>query len=379
MSEVSLKEFTPEVKKAVKELPAAYNGSEIVSMVEKQKRRGLSAALATDIDNTFRRKDTDLAIDAQSKTTTFQLAQEANDASIPIVTVTGVDYPGVFKRMESGDLPYVPAIAASVGTELWIAHKDNEGKTTYKKDENFSEQFVDEKSPRYYPRKEIVQKADALIGSSKSMHPERDLQFQHPTVEEAYLNGQPADIQPFKTSFYVYATDEHTLTNIREDFENQFRGQRTVICEEIGYNQDPAHRDEARKKYCIDVLPVTKADVVNYLQDILGIDAMAVAGDSGNDKDMLTGAGNLAVRVGGAKRELVETIEHATQDAEGSLSMKKVRQLDGKEKYYYEEQGANRGPESLLRGSKLLLRALRRFGEINQAQMANNILSGGKR
>ena len=93
-----------------------------------------------------------------------------------------------------------------------------------------------------------------------------------------------------------------TLTGIKQEFEHQFKKLRVVICEEIGYSQDPTHVGEARKKYCIDVLPVTKADVVNYLQEVLGIDAMVVAGDSGNDKDMLTGAGDLAIRVGGAKK-----------------------------------------------------------------------------
>ena len=58
--------------------------------------------------------------------------------------------------------------------------------------------------------------------------------------------------------------------------------------------------------------------------------------------------------------------------------MKKVPQPNGGEKFYYQEHGARRGPESILRGSKLLLRAIRRFGETNQSEMATNILNESK-
>ena len=382
MPEISQQEHqisASEMPPRVKELPPAYVGSEIVSMLRKQKAKsGISFALATDIDNTFRRKDDNTEIDRQSIETTNQLAREASEADIPIIAVTGVDVQGVIKRMQSGDLPYVPVIAGAVGTELWIGHKDAEGKITYTRDEKFGEQFTDEKSPRYYPRQEVVRKADAIIGNAGIQHPDWELQFQHPEVEQAYLNGQQADIQPFKTSFYTFAVDGQR-NNIQREFEDQFKGQKVVICEEIGYNQ--AHTGEARKKYCIDVLPVTKADVVNYLQEVLDIDALAVAGDSGNDKDLLTGAGDLAIQVGGAKKELVETIDRVVHDADGSLSMKKVPQVDGGEKFYYQEAGgARRGPDSILRGSKLLLRALRRFGQTPEIQtMATEVLGASKK
>jgi HAD superfamily hydrolase (TIGR01484 family) len=358
MSEITPAEVAIQAQTEANEspkIPIAYTGSEVVKMLERQKSAGMTAALATDIDNTFRRKDKDPELDALSKSTTFEIAEIAERANIPIMVVTGREFQSVLAQMKQEDLPYVPIIAGAVGTELWILHVDEAGNKEYKRDEAFEEQFRNR-----YSRRNVAQKASDFVDSARIDHPDWNLHFQQPEAEKAYLSGQTQEVQPYKTSFYVFAVNGESLATIKQEFEKRFEGQKVVIAEDIGYNDE--HQAGEQKKYTVDVLPVTKAEVIKYVQKTLGIDAIAVAGDGGNDKDMLTEVGEFAIQVGGSRRELADAIEHAVEEAEGILSTSKVRQADGSEKIYYRERGDRLGPESILRGTKLLLRTLSGFG-----------------
>jgi len=66
------------------------------------------------------------------------------------------------------------------------------------------------------------------------------------------------------------------------------------------------------KKYCLDILATTKSGAVQYLRQLLGITRGIIAGDSGNDVDMLLESSPLtAVLVGGYEPYARSAIEAA--------------------------------------------------------------------
>lgn len=288
------------------------------------------------------------------------MVKKAKELGIPIVAVTGNSFeldgvtPGVLKRIESGELPYFEAIAGAVGTELYVLHVDANGVKTYKKDEDFEKEMLS----KGFDRVVLNKSANEMVDSFKTSHQDWTLVFQKPEVEEAYLRGEKVDVQPFKISFHAFASSKEEFKSMQDEVSSRFPNQKVVVCEEINYND--AHPNEERKKYCIDILPVTKADVIDYIGKIANVDISMVAGDSGNDKVMLTGAGDISISVGGSKLELKQAIQEATQEASGRASFRKVVR-DGKTKYYYSEKGERLGPESMLYATEVLLRAQRRF------------------
>ncbi len=131
-----------------------------------------------------------------------------------------------------------------------------------------------------------------------------------------------------------------------------------MTCEAAYGNQDLS--PDQPKKYYLDVLAATKVDAVNYLRTVAGIKLGAVAGDSGNDIDMLLETGDLhAILVGGAKSEAVSAIQEKTVGKEkGKRSFRKIMNEQGHVKACYTEPKEDLlGPESIIRALKILNRA----------------------
>ena len=132
-----------------------------------------------------------------------------------------------------------------------------------------------------------------------------------------------------------------------------------MLCEEINYNRS-LKPDESPKKYCLDILPITKAGAVQYLGKITGIKKGIVAGDSGNDTGMLLESGLFTpVLVGGYAREAKNTIEkNITIKKEGRRSFQKIKDSKNNPKAIYIEQNPQReAAESILRAAEILHRA----------------------
>ncbi|MCL5008791.1 MAG: hypothetical protein M1400_00420 [Patescibacteria group bacterium] len=145
-----------------------------------------------------------------------------------------------------------------------------------------------------------------------------------------------------------------------------FPKQNILTCEEIGHNRNlPANAPI--KKYCLDILPATKADAVNYLEKICGINKGLVAGDSGNDTAMLIDSRGLtAVLVGGYKTELRSAVDSKTPSPKpGKRSFQRITAASGETKAVYIEQGERLAAESILHAAKILERAekLSRIGK----------------
>lgn len=252
------------------------------------------SALITDIDNTLYRAGHEDAVQAA-----WGLRAKASEASYPIIAVTGGDYEQLVRgRIESHELPVLDVLVTSVGTEIRYLLSDG----TYQKDQVYDKKLKD----TGYDRLSVVKKAQQLIAEEKANGAK--VRFQDPAEEAKYLVRPDLTYLPYKVSLHFFAEDNGDQMAIR--FKHQFSRLKIVVCEEINHNAT-LKPGEKRKKYCLDIMPATKADAVNYLIEKLKIEQGVVAGDSGNDIDMLleTPKSFIAVAVGGHKVELKQALE----------------------------------------------------------------------
>ncbi len=337
------REFAPE---------DVYENSPFAQMRAAQAERGEAFTVAfSDVDNTFHRKD---RLEASR-----QLFAGTVEKDYPIVAVTGNDLAGIAKRQEANDLPKFPILIGSVGTEIHVLQPDG----TYKRDEEYREMLLKEK---HFDRPIIAKSAAELITDLSERMPAAELSYQgteqspYHQAEVAYLKDPEAhkeNVQEFKVSFHFFADSPEGVEAIAREAEQRFPGQELVICEEINYNNQ-LPPEEQRKKYCLDVVPITKAGAVDYVTKRTGVEKGIVAGDSGNDADMLEKSGKLqAVIVGGAKSELTSAVDATAVEKPGKSSFRRVVGEDGTLKAMYVERGDRKGPESIRYAGEVLQRA----------------------
>lgn len=329
---------------------SVFPNSEVMRMVEAQRQLGLPPTIVhVDIDNTFFRGD--------RENESRLLATSCHEANIALHAVTGNGFNQVFERIQRGELPYFPVISSAVGTERYVLH--GSGSTRhYVRDVAYDEKLAQ----MGFDRLTLTRNAQQMIAEGKN--PQWQLDFQKPEQEARFAQGGiPAhDGQKYKLSFYCFSEGEKGLEQIQQTMESRFPGQQVVICEEIGHNSRLGP-EEKRKKYCLDVLPITKADAVTDVAAIVGTQISIVAGDSGNDIRMLQGAGDVSIVVGGAKPELLTSI---TREMGGSP---RGRFVQAGQKWYFRDTitkfgGDRRGPESIIH----VLRVLARAALIHQEQ-----------
>jgi HAD superfamily hydrolase (TIGR01484 family) len=328
---------------------SAYIGSEHLNIIREQEREGrLPAALFTDIDNTFYRKDRNWS----SKVLFRDLRQE----NYPVVAVTGNSFSEIEKRMQSGELPYFPIIAGAVGTEIHVLH-EKDGKKMYKKDEAYEQVLL----AKGYNRLELAKTGQRMIEDLGGKNPEHrpphlewGLVFQKPDKEREFMERKVNAETPFKLSFHAFAASGASLEALKNEVSKRFPGQCVVLCEEVNYNSQ-MQEDDINKKYNIDILPTTKAGVIDYIGNTTGVAFKVVAGDSGNDAEMLMGSnGDVSIIVGGATAELLGVVDKNIFGNKINKDIKKIRDSTGKEKLYYREIGTGRGPESISKVFKML-------------------------
>lgn len=241
-------------------------------------------AVFTDIDNTFYRRDRV----SDSRRLTELLASEC----IPLVAVTGPAFSAVNRRIVSGELPHFAAIASAVGTEIHHLHGDG-GQLFYRADQAWREGLL----ARGFKRDLVVQTANGLLARVNRSDSEWNVTF------------QGRELQDFKVSFHFHARSSAAASQIAAVLSGEFPSFCTLWCEDINWTP----RGDLRR-YCFDVLPVTKVHSVNHLFSEMGLVGGLVAGDSGNDASMildsclqLTG-----VVVGGAREELLTAVAAAS-------------------------------------------------------------------
>ncbi len=142
------------------------------------------------------------------------------------------------------------------------------------------------------------------------------------------------------------------ISQIRESFELLLKSDeinRPNIKVVFSHNESLS---SDRHRFNIDLVPVTKTDVIHYMSEkyhVVGV----VAGDSGNDTDMLLDS-QIATIVGGAKPELLEvmkTLESAREvKGIGQKHLRLVQSETGENTqllYIEPDQQEAKGPQSL--------------------------------
>lgn len=253
------------------------------------------SALITDIDNTWYRADDQDAVQAA-----WELRERASAAPYPIIAVTGAGFNElVWRRIKSGELPRPEVLVSGVGSDIRFLSSEN----SFIKDEEYDAQLRE----TGFRRSEVLLAIKGLLPRLRADGAE--ISFQEPEKEAACLDNHDPDYQPYKVSLHFLA-DEAGVQSTAVVFGREFPRFKIVICEEI-YHNAALPSDALRKKYCLDVVAANKAFAVNYLTKKLGLERGVVAGDSGNDIDMLldTPVSFMAVAVGGHKLELKAALE----------------------------------------------------------------------
>lgn len=330
------------------EFTGVYAGSTFAEMLQKQDSKGrVRSALFTDVDWTFYRQDR--AAESQ------ELYDSLTAESYPIILVTGNDFSLMRQRIESGKHPYVPMVVGSAGTEVWILHEED-GQKVYKKDPEYEKLMQTN-----YDREKLGKEADTLIEDLKTQHPEWSFNYQRlDSDEETKAAGadKAPDYQPFKISFYAYASSIEESEAIRGFMEGKFPAQKIIVCEESNYNTK-LPEGEKRKKYCVDISAATKGDAVQHVSEEAGIELKVVAGDNQNDLEMLS-KGDVSVLVGGANPGVLIAIDNATPAEGKNKHFQPVEDTEGQlQRLVYREKGESKGPESISRAVRHLKSALR--------------------
>lgn len=274
------------------------------------------AALFTDLDETFQLKGFEAI--------TEQIFALCREHSWLLVIATGNGFTGVLPRIIAKQFPPPDIIIANVGTDIWVRTGHNQ----YVQDQAYQQKI----NQSGFNRLVIAKRGQIVVEKLKEQQPEASFTFQRPEPEAAFMRGEEVDVEAYKVSFYFDAKDLKKVEDIRIILQENFPSEIITISEHSTYNRalEPAQP----KRYCADVLPINKAGAVNYLVELLDIQAGIVAGDSGNDVDMLlnTSSQLQSVLVGGAKSEAIAAIKDTPS-----------------KKVCYDDSASGRvGPESIL-------------------------------
>lgn len=338
---------------------SAFAGSVAEAMMERQKQQGLPLVIAnTDIDNSFQMSPKTETTDERAASE--RLACTSYEADVPIHAITGAGYDDVMKRIQAGELPWFPILSNQVGTKRYILKQNERGENYYEFDEAHAKKLAELGYDRH-------QLAAACAGSEENpgifqelnmQFQGMDLAFQHPDRENGFIADPTAQsAEPYKLSGYFFASDEQ-MHEIQKVLEERFPGQRIVVCEEIGYNASLQPGD-SRKKRCLDIVPITKAEALADVASTLGAQVAITTGDSGNDITMLKAdTTDVAVIAGGAKQELITSLEGEFAGASG-ISIKEKQVDDGGKKLLFQERNnhGRRGPQTTLHALDVIMRA----------------------
>ncbi|MCL5411207.1 MAG: hypothetical protein M1150_00445 [Patescibacteria group bacterium] len=342
----------------------AYAGSQYKKMVATQcRQRSRSIVLASDLDNT-------LVISWGNRVSSQELMRFLKEKSIPLLIVTGIDIKQILSRISTGEVPLPQAFSSDVGTNLYFLHTTK----PHSSEESISSVLPSDETVWFvrdrlfdrviretgYNRRRLVKECLQIIQeySEQDQYKEQfedrlDLVFQTSLEEEKnFLNG--GDVPrgwDWKISFWFF-DNTRTLekaARLAKTIRGRL-GQEVVVCEEKNYNSRLGPEDR-RRKYNLDLLPVTKAVVVNYVALLSKARTVAVAGDSGNDAEMLLDSGDLKIVVGGYTQELIDRIKIAFPSKDSALEN---GWFEANKRTWYVERrlSRRRGPQSILNALK---------------------------
>jgi len=247
--------------------PECYQNTSFLKKIIAQAAEGPREVLISDIDWTFYHKDIPEETD--------RLYQTLEKVGIPVCYCTGRDLERVTGQP---DLPQPDLAITAVGTEIWVRQQDD----SFQKDPLYRERLLQDwqRDKIYQLAQDCVQQNPNVLVFQDRDKPENQGKPEMPTPEE------------FKISLYFYGGQEEAR-KMEEKMKELFGG-------EIGIVFSTNWREE--NCFYVDILPkleakTGKAMPIHYLKSLAGFRSI-VAGDGGNDADMLFGSGSQAIVVG---------------------------------------------------------------------------------
>jgi hydroxymethylpyrimidine pyrophosphatase-like HAD family hydrolase len=279
-------------------------------------------ALFTDIDDTLIARDGS----AELLQAAQKVGQFLAEHDILFVLVTGTEYGAVKKRIAAGEIPMPNGIIGAVGTDIWLRSGGS-----WQRDEAYQDWLKD----TGYNKSKVTLRAGEFIQQAPASY------------QLSFEQLPPSSKFKVTMNFMASPADAAMLTQqVRETFADF----KVIVCQEIHFNATlPA--DATVFKYCLDIVPATKADALSYLVHQLGITGGWKAGDSGNDVDMLLNPDPLVpILVGGYKPEALAEVEPLLKLSSLDGPIRELQ--DGRP--FYLEDSTKRAAQSILRAIELL-------------------------
>jgi hydroxymethylpyrimidine pyrophosphatase-like HAD family hydrolase len=309
-----------------------------------QRRQGSKKPfiLFSDIDRTFILEEGSLDERAQYRQATEEIIRLLEDNFIPLVLVTGNDFPMVQDYIAQNRLQTVPdAVVAAVGSEIYLRQESGEFlpdhfysaymQKIFPRNTQVDEQG--EKLPGIYP--EVVK----VVRKVRNKFPFTDFDFQpRDTVANVRRWGNHKKMvaapQPYKISLKASDTylDPETKSPRQPEVHKYVTQQLAKLearLQELGYKSVSVSRIPGPGYDDYDIA-IGKDVAVHYLLKQLGEVRAAFAGDSLNDLQALQSEQVVPWVVGGARQSLLDKLKdtagrddvnHATSNLRGPQSI----------------------------------------------------------
>lgn len=249
--------------------------------------------------------DTILSHDPSFYQTSLVLKEFLDVNHIPLIIISGRDHWQLLELVKSykQHLDYGQEIMdfdgfiGAVSTEIYIKSKNH-----YLKDTTYSRLLRDTSFSRpviYHLLKNLI----PLI--KNKYHP---ISFDFCKRDQSNSVGELPKL-PYKISYEFkadMATAELIETEIKECLQKQGYGNLKILV------SSPYSLSGDCRKYNVDIVPISKDQPICYLKKQLNVTSV-VAGDSGNDFDMLAKAADIGIVVGNAKPELLSRLSQLPQ------------------------------------------------------------------
>ncbi|MBD3244580.1 MAG: hypothetical protein GF335_01155 [Candidatus Moranbacteria bacterium] len=287
----------------------------------------------------------------------------ADQAMVPTIIVSGRNRRELLRHIIKDGFKLPEAISSSVGTELWILKKTltKDQEKEILKEENL-DQVLDlyEADPGYeknliskgYDKKSVLEKSRKMLDKIYKNHPNWNLGFQ-PNQEMVNDNGETIDLNTLKVSFNFYLPeDEKDESEFQEKVASEvarfFPEVKIIVCSDDFIGEKPGKK----VRFNLDLLPVGKDYVVKYMREHFGTEGL-VAGDSGNDLEMLLYSGAPAsVLVGGSKPEAVSVVNKNIPEFREGRRVQRFELEDGTTGLIYVGNESELGPIGLRNASR---------------------------
>lgn len=310
-------------------LPKLYLTSSLLSKIEKQRKLKSNVkplCLFSDLDDSYILKywptedilekysqkytDTILSPDLKIYEPTIALKNYLDQNSIPLIVVSGRDMHQMnelrkvfIDKLPNSNIMNFDGIIGAVGTEIYINDNSN-----YTMDPDYY-QLLEQTS---FNRKKIYEILESLIIIIRERYKPESFDFskrdKHNSVDELPQLSHKLSLE-FKTDDQ---TSKDIINFIKSEFQkNNFPSINTLM-------SCPYNIREKINKYNIDVVPVSKDKPILYLKELLDVFTI-VAGDSGNDFDMLTKSADYGIIVGNAKTELTEALSRLPKNQQNHM------------------------------------------------------------